>query len=182
VIERKKRKQFGTVVFNKTIKSWNFMWWENGKRRSKTIGNKCDYSTKAAAWEAAKPFVTEMEQANHRQNAGALLVKDAVKLYRVEKMPERASTRRGYETWFVNHIEPKWGKCELMALQARPVEIWLDSLNLAPKSKAHIRGLLGVIWDYAMWRGDVPTARNPMELVKSERFIEAYPQDSQLVS
>ena len=34
-----------------------------------------------------------------------------------------------------------------------------------PKSKAHIRGLLSVLWDYAMWRGDVPTQRNPMALV-----------------
>jgi integrase len=51
-------------------------------------------------------------------------------------------------------------------LQARPVELWLDWLDLAPKSKAHIRGLLSVLWDYAMWRGDVPTARNPIELVR----------------
>jgi len=52
-----------------------------------------------------------------------------------------------------------------MELQARPVELWLRSLTLAPKSKVHIRGLLSVLWDYAMWRGDIPTQRNPMELV-----------------
>ena len=45
------------------------------------------------------------------------------------------------------------------------MELWLGALALSPKSKAHIRGLLSVIWDYAMWRGDVPTQRNPMELV-----------------
>jgi integrase len=38
-------------------------------------------------------------------------------------------------------------------------------LDLSPKSKAHIKGLLHVLWDYAMWRADVPTQRNPMELV-----------------
>ena len=26
-------------------------------------------------------------------------------------------------------------------------------------------GLIRALWDFAMWRGDVPTQRNPMELV-----------------
>jgi integrase len=45
------------------------------------------------------------------------------------------------------------------------VELWLESLLLAPKSRVHIRGTLSILWDFAMWRGDVPTQRNPMELV-----------------
>jgi hypothetical protein len=45
------------------------------------------------------------------------------------------------------------------------VELWLESLTLAPKSKVHIRGTLSILWDFAMWRADVPTQRNPMELV-----------------
>src|SRR5207253_2209874 len=36
---------------------------------------------------------------------------------------------------------------------------------LAGRSKGSIRFLLNRLWDYAMWRGDVPTQRNPMELV-----------------
>jgi integrase len=43
--------------------------------------------------------------------------------------------------------------------------MWLGTLELAPKSKAHIRGLLRSLWDYAQWRGDVSLQRNPMELV-----------------
>lgn len=80
-------------------------------------------------------------------------------------MPQRASTKRGYDAWIDNHITPRWGDCLLSEVQARPVELWLQSLTLAPKSKLHIRGLLSVLWDYAMWRGDMPTQRNPMELV-----------------
>ena len=38
-------------------------------------------------------------------------------------------------------------------------------LRGASKSKVHIRGVLSLLWDFAMWRGDVPTERNPMELV-----------------
>ena len=93
------------------------------------------------------------------------MLQKLIEQYRAEKMPARASTRRGYEVWLDNHIEPRWSDCELTELQARPVELWLQSLTLAPKSKMHIRGLLSILWDYAMWRGDVPTQRNPMERV-----------------
>ncbi len=52
-------------------------------------------------------------------------------------------------------------------LEPRPVELWLMSLPLAPKSKAHIRGLLRNLWDFAAWSGEVPrNDRNPMELVR----------------
>jgi integrase len=40
------------------------------------------------------------------------------------------------------------------------------SLALAPKTRVHVRGLLHQLWDYAMFRGDVPVERNPMELVR----------------
>jgi integrase len=88
-----------------------------------------------------------------------------VEAYRVEKMPKRASTRRGYEAWLDNHLLPRWGDCLITELQARPVELWLQSLPLAPKSKLHIRGLISVLWDHAMWRGNLPAQRNPMQLV-----------------
>jgi hypothetical protein len=34
-------------------------------------------------------------------------------------MPERFSTRLGYEAWLKNHILPRWGGYVLTALQAR---------------------------------------------------------------
>ena len=45
------------------------------------------------------------------------------------------------------------------------MELWLQTLGLAPKSRAELRGLLRILWEFAMWRGDVATQRNPMELV-----------------
>lgn len=80
-------------------------------------------------------------------------------------MPKRFSTHLGYESWIRNHILPKWGNVPLTELQARPVELWLESLPLSPKSRIHVRGLIRVVWEYAMWHGDVPIQRNPMELV-----------------
>src|SRR5437016_12283265 len=92
----------------------------------------------------------------------------------VERMPKRESTKRGYESYLKNHILPKWGNCLLSDMQARPVELWLLSLNLSPKSKMHIRELLHGLWEYAMWRGDVVTQRNPMELVVIKGPINGY--------
>ena len=80
-------------------------------------------------------------------------------------MPKRNDTRRAYKVWLKNHILPRWGDYSITDLQARPVELWLDTLSLAPKSKVHIRGVLSILWDFAMWKGDVPTQRSPMELV-----------------
>lgn len=94
------------------------------------------------------------------------IVRRLVEQFRREKMPQRHSTRLEYESWLKNYIIPRWGDCPLTDLQARPVELWLQAQPIAPKSKVHIRGLVRTLWDYAMWRGDVPTERNPMELVR----------------
>lgn len=161
------RQQFGSVVFDKRIRTWHFIWWEEGRRRSKLIGSIRQFPTKASAWKAAKSLTSALEcQAEKDSNTGtSITVGHLVELYRVEKMPQRFSTRRGYESWLQNHILPRWGELPLTEVQARPVELWLQSLPLAAKSKVHIRGMLSILWDYAMWRGEVPVQRNPMELV-----------------
>ncbi len=159
-MKREARHKVGSVVFDKRRKTWNFLQWVGNKRQSKTIGTLQEFPTKSAAWRAAESLRHLPEKP-----AATPTVRTLVEQYRAEKMPARASTRRSYEAWLDNHVTPRWNDCELTALQARPVELWLQSLTLAPKSKLHIRGLLSILWDYAMWRGDVPTQRNPMELV-----------------
>jgi integrase len=160
------RQRQGSVSLDKRIKTWNFFWWDEGKRRSKKIGTLSEYPTKAAAWRAAKTLRHSLENQTPVTSVSVPTVKTLVEQYRQEKMPEHYSTRCGYEAWLNNHILPKWGSSPLTAVQARPVELWLQSLNLAPKSRVHVRGLLNALWDYAMWRGDVPLQRNPMELVR----------------
>ena len=71
----------------------------------------------------------------------------------------------GYESWIRVFILPRWANAQLTELQARPVEMWLDSLSLAPKSKVHIRGILSSLWNFAMWKQDVPMQVNPITLV-----------------
>jgi integrase len=154
----RERHKIGSLVFDRSRGTWRFLQWVDGKRKSQTIGTKQEYPTKAAAWKAVKPLTL-------RQVSTAPTVSTLVESYKVEKMPKRFSTQRGYNSWLKNHIVPKWGECEITAVQPRPVELWLQSLKLTPKSRAHIRGLLSILWDFAAWRGDVPMQRNPMELV-----------------
>jgi integrase len=156
---RTQRRALGCVRYDKRRGTWNYLFYDHGTRRSQRIGTKKDYPTKAAAWKAVGPTRTTP------QPATAPTVAALVESYRTEKMPSRFSTKRSYNAWFKNHIVPKWGQCEITAVQPRPVELWLQSLALAPKSRAHIRGMLSILWDFAAWRGDVSMQRNPMELV-----------------
>jgi integrase len=160
---KRARLQRGSVVFDKRRKTWNFLWCENGHRRTKLLGTSRELPTKTAALRVAEPLRRSMDT---RATGTGLIVAGLVQRYRTERMPTRADTRRSYEVWLKNHILPKWGNASLTELQARPVELWLQSLDLAPKSKAHIRGLLGILWDFAVWRGDLSMLRNPMELVR----------------
>jgi len=163
-MKRAARFKTGSVVFDKRRRIWNFLWWENGKRCTKKIGTLSQFPTKASTWKTAKTFQDSLGNQDAAVVA-ALTVNTLVEQYRAEKMPKRSDTRRAYEVWLRNHILPRWGSFSLAEIQARPVELWLESLSLAPKSKAHIRGVLSILWDFAMWRGHVATQRNPMELV-----------------
>ncbi len=163
-MKRAARYKTGSVVFDKRRKTWNFLWWEEGKRRSKQIGTLEEYPTKGAAWRVAQSFQYALPDPR-LSTEGIITVCSLIEQYRAEKMPQRYSTRRSYEAWLKNHVIPRWGEGEIADVQARPAELWLQSLELTPRSRAAVRGLLRILWDFAMWRGDVPTQRNPMELV-----------------
>ena len=153
----------GSVVQDKRDKVWRFYWWEKGTRRSKALGR---FPTKSAAWKAAKPLRESVEKNQQVVSKVAPTVTTLIEQYRAEKMPTRLDTNRGYESWIRVHILPKWGNKSITDLQARPVELWLESLPLAPKSRTHIRGILSSLWNFAMWKQDIPMQVNPISLVR----------------
>jgi integrase len=151
------------VVLDKRSNVWNFYWYENGKQRSKVLGR---FKTKASAWRAAKPLRDAVE--NQKPITAQLIptVGTIMEQYRTERMPQRTDTNRTYGSWIDVHILPQWGNNPITDLQARPVEQWLESLELAPKSKTHIRGILNSLWNYAMWSEAIPVQPNPISLVR----------------
>src|SRR5208283_3099680 len=146
-MKRAARHKTGSVVFDKRRKTWNFLWWEDGKRRCKAIGTVRQYPTKASAWSAAKA-IQDSQEKQGKVVSRSPTVETLVEQYRVEKMPRRVMTRQGYNTWFNHYILPTWGDRTIQELEARPVDLWLQSLALAPKSKVHIRGLVRILWDF----------------------------------
>ena len=161
-VQLSSRIRTGSVVQDKRSKVWNFFWWENGKRKCKALGR---FPTKAAARSAAKPIRDDLEKPQQTKTSSVPTVSTLVEHYGAEKMPTRHDTRYGYESWLRVYILPKWGGSSITDLQARPVELWLESLTLAPKSRVHIRGIIGALWTYAMWKQDIPMQVNPISLV-----------------
>jgi len=158
----RRQKPKGSVVFNKNRGTWNFLWMENGHRRSIKLGTLGRLPTKEDALRKVEVTKRALRLAQERKPS---TVRELVDRYRETKMPERFSTRYGYEAWIRNHILPKWGESTITDLQAREVELWLTSLPLSPKSKEHIRGVIAQLWEFAMWERTAETVINPMKLV-----------------
>jgi len=51
-------------------------------------------------------------------------------------------------------------------IQPFAVEQWMKTLSLSPKSKAHIRSLMRILFSSAMCYGFIPVSQNPMSLVR----------------
>jgi len=167
-MKRAARHKTGSVVFDKRRKTWNFLWWKEGKRRSRLIGTLKELSTKGAAWTAAKAFFpVDNGQLKEVPNSQSEIptVKLLAERYERERLPSRHSTARMYRSWLRNHILPKWGDLSITEVQPRPIELWLRGLNLSPKSKCHIRGVLHLLMEFAMWSGALEISRNPIDLV-----------------
>jgi integrase len=160
---RVQRHASGSVRFDKRRKTWNYLWYESGKRRSKLIGTKQEYPTKAAAWKEAE----RLQIRPHEKPTGET-VRSVITRYEAERMPSRHSTARIYRSFLRNHVIPKWGDTHIQDVQPRPVELWLRELPLSPKSKTHVRSLLHGLVEFAMWAGLLDMARNPISLVQNK--------------
>jgi len=159
---KRARIQQGSVVFDKRRKTWNFLWCDDGHRRTKLIGSVREFPTKTAACQKAESFSRSLEK---QPASGVLTVNALAELYKSERLPSRYATARVYCYWLRNHILPKWGETPITEIQPRPVELWLRQLRLSPKSKSHVRNLLRVLVEYAMWSGLLEISRNPIDLV-----------------
>jgi integrase len=161
-MKRATRFKPGTVVFDKRRGTWNHLRWQNGKRRSMLIGTLRQYPTKGAAWRAVQSSLPPQENSTTPETC---TVRVLAARYEAERFPARYDTARTYRSWLDNHVLPQWGDTLVSAVQPRAVELWLKSLPLSPKSKAHVRNMMYMLLDFAMWSGLIAVARNPIELV-----------------
>jgi integrase len=76
------------------------------------------------------------------------------------------STAAGYTSYINRHIRPRWQNAALSEMRPLDVMQWLHTLPLAPKTKAHIKRVLHLLFERAMLWGLIDVQRNPLELVK----------------
>ncbi len=134
----------------------------NGKRTTRKLGLLKELTQEQADRKAAE-MLRNLKLQAERNSPTVLWV---VEQYQIESMPKlRHSTQRVMGLWLKKHILPMWGKRPITELQPRAVELWLESLVLAPKTRGHLREVLHRLVDYAMWRGSIPVGTNPISLV-----------------
>jgi integrase len=168
------RYQYGSLRLKKRqsgADAWEFRYYVNGaagerKRQHVTIGTKETYPTDTLARIAVQSLLLKLNSEAPRAeletpNFGALIDK-----FVEEEMSERYSTRKSYESMLKNHIRPKWGDYPLDRFKPMPVEQWLRQLELAPKSKAHVRSLMHLIFTCAERWCLIEMGKNPMALVR----------------
>jgi integrase len=134
----------------------------NGRRTTRKLGALKELNQEQAN-RKAEEMLRSLELRAERTSPTVLWV---VEQYRLEKMPRlRRSTQRVTELWIKKYVLAHWGLRSVTDLQPRPVELWLESLPLAPKTRGHLRELLHRLVDYAMWCGSIPVGTNPISLV-----------------
>ena len=161
---RVQRHASGSVRYDKRRKTWNYLWYDGPTRRSKRIGTKQEFPTKAAAWKEVERLEI---QAKPPDGDRGDTVRSVVARYEAERMPSRQSTVRVYRSFLNNHVLPKWADTRIQDVQPRPVELWLRELPLSPKSKTHVRSLMHELVEFAMWSGMLDISRNPVSLVRN---------------
>jgi integrase len=148
--------------------TWQFRFYETTKegqrqRCARTIGTTAQYPTKADALRAIEPFRRRL---NLKQRfSTSTTIRALADRYIEQELSElRYSTQRSYLSALNQWIGPHWGDCLLEDLKPVAIEQWLRSLQLAPKSKVHIRSLLHLLYQCAR-RWELTDA-NPIDLVR----------------
>ena len=146
---------------------WEFRYYETtteGKRRRRSIlvGSVARYPTVGDAQREIEPLRLRLNIESRL--GGPVTINALIGRYIEQELPERHSTKRSYLTGLNRWIKPRWGDYRIEDVKTVAVEQWLRSLQLAPKSKTHIRSLMHLLYQNARrWE---MVSNNPIELVR----------------
>jgi integrase len=142
---------------------WVYRFRENGTKRSTRVGTVDEYPTEALAWKAAEVLrlAANPDHPDSQVTFGALLDR-----YIKEEIPQRHSTKTGYQSYIRTHIRPKWGTYPISKVTVLGLDVWLKGLPLGAKTRNNIKWLMVSIFDYAIRLELMPLGRNPMRAIK----------------
>ena len=158
-LTRKKRTRGGDV--------WEFRYYETTtegqrRRRSMLVGSVARYPTVGDALREIEPLRLRLNIESRL--GGPVTINALIGRYIGQELPDRHSTSRSYLTVLNRWIKPRWGDYLLEDVKTVAVEQWLRSLQLAPKSKTHIRSLMHLLYQNARrWE---MVSNNPIDLVR----------------
>ncbi|MGA3104550.1 MAG: site-specific integrase [Terriglobales bacterium] len=127
------------------------------------------FPTKSKAKEAAVP-IRDRILGLQKTELQAVALDRVADRYEAERMPVRHATSRGYKGK-LKIVRAKWGR-SLLPLNPDEVEFWLKEVRnqkgvlYSQKSREHLKSMLCILHDAAMFFRYLPIRRNPMELVK----------------
>jgi integrase len=169
---KRQRIQFGWVSLKARKKGpdvWVLRYRENlpdgsSIRRSVAIGTVEEYPNESQARKAALSWSLSMNA--DPANGPPVSFGAIIHRYLAEEIPGRPSTASRYRCWLKNHVEPKWRDSPIEQIKPLLVEEWLKKLDLAPKSKSHLKNLMRVLFNAAMRWELISYQLNPMSLVR----------------
>jgi len=146
---------------------WEFRFYDpDGKRRTILVGTVKQFPTESAVRKSEKVQGLLLRLNTEPASDGLLMPTfgQVLSRYESEDMPERYSTRAAYQSMVKNHIRPRWKDVPLNAVKTLAVEDWLKQLELAPKTKSHIKGLMHRVFTCCQ-RWEL-TDKNPLSFVE----------------
>lgn len=171
VMFKRARHQFGWLEKRKRKRGPEVWVWRchggaDGKKGTKPavlVGDVKRYPTRSSAWEAADSIRLSMGEP---VQADLVTFGSLINRFLREALPERKGTADRYQSWILNHINPRWESVPLSKVKPLAVEMWLKDLKLAPKSKGHVRSIMHILFEWAMRWELIEYNRNPMSLIK----------------
>jgi integrase len=130
---------------------WEFRWRDaNGTQRSKLLGTVEEHPTDREAQSAAD--VVRLDINSESQGVVPITVATLIERYLADEIEMGRlafATQRSYKSFLNNWVKVKWGTYTLEQVRPIAVEQWLRGLELAPKSKLHIRCVMHVLYECA---------------------------------
>jgi hypothetical protein len=132
---------------------WVFRWYQNtlGKRtyKKQIIGSLTELRNRRDAEKTVIPLRSSI----NAEVGTPKSVCDLAAHYRLHELTRERkafSTIENHRLLFKRYIEPPWGNRRLCAVRTLEVEEWLHPLPLAPASKAKLKCVMAVLYNYAI--------------------------------
>jgi len=130
------------------------------------LGDRALYPTETQARRATQALLLRLNGESPRAEVEAPTFGALLDRYIEQELSERYSTRKSHLSNIRVHIRPRWGEYAVNKVKPMAMEQWLRELSLAPKSKAHVRGIMHLVFKCAERWGIIEIGKNPVSLVR----------------